>query len=175
MAIDFPRRRIRPQQRIGLLIGLVVVLLFFSRSICSLILDYAWWGELGQVPTWIRMSAYEYGPGVAVWIILFIVLWVAHARGLKHGGARLREHPIYSRLMTLGLAVLSLVIALSVIDGWTVARFFGGAGTLSGYSDPVFGRNLAFYFFQLPFYSMLINFVTACALVGGIVHYVTAR
>jgi uncharacterized protein len=175
MAIDFPRRRIRPQQRIGLLIGLVVVLLFFSRSICSLILDYAWWGELGQVPTWIRMSAYEYGPGVAAWIILFIVLWVAHARGLKHGGARLREHPIYSRLTTLGLAVLSLVIALSVIDGWTVARFFGGAGTLSGYSDPVFGRNLAFYFFQLPFYSMLINFVTACALAGGIVHYVTAR
>ncbi len=61
MAIDFPRRK-RPQQRIALLIGIVVVLLFFSRSICSLILDYAWWGELGQVPTWIRMSAYQYGP-----------------------------------------------------------------------------------------------------------------
>jgi hypothetical protein len=75
----------------------------------------------------------------------------------------------------LGLALLSLVIALSVVDGWTVARFFGGVSTTSGYSDPVFGRSLSFYFFELPFFSMLINFVTACALAGGIVHYATAR
>ena len=144
MAIDFPRRRGQPQQRIGLLIGIVVVLLIFSRSICSLILDYAWWGELGQVPTWFRMSAYQYGPGLAAWIILFIVLWIAHARGLKHGGTRLSEHRIYARLATLGLALLSLMVALSVTDGWTVARFFGGVTTTSGYSDPVFGRSLSF-------------------------------
>jgi uncharacterized membrane protein (UPF0182 family) len=174
MATDFPRRK-RPQQRIALLIGIVVVLLFFSRSICSLILDYAWWGELGQVSTWIRMSAYQYGPTLAAWLILFLVLWIAHARGLKYAGTRLGEHGLYSRLATLGLAILSLIIALSVIDGWTVARFFGGVSTTSGYSDPVFGRSLSFYFFELPFYSMLINFVTACALTGGIVHYVTAR
>lgn len=176
---DFPRelpsRRRGPQPRIALLIGIVVVLLLFSRTICSLILDYAWWGELGQVPTWLRMSAYQFGPGLAAWLILFLVLWIAHARGLKHGGTRLGEHRLYSRLATLGLALLSLVIALSVVDGWTVARFFGGVSTTSGYSDPVFGRSLSFYFFELPFYSMLINFVTACALAGGIVHYVTAR
>lgn len=175
---EFPRElpsRRRPQARIALLIGLVVVLLLFSRSICSLILEYAWWGELGQVSTWIRMSAYQYVPGLAAWLILFLVLWIAHARGLKHAGTRLADHRIYSRLATLGLALLSLVIALSVIDGWTVARFFGGVSTTSGYNDPVFGRSLSFYFFDLPFYSMLINFVTACAVAGGIVHYVTAR
>src|ERR1700693_3549459 len=107
MAIEFPHdyprelpSRRRPQTRIALLIGIIVVLLLFSRTICSLILDYAWWGELGQVPTWIRMSAYEYGPGIAAWIMLFVVLWVAHARGLKYGGTRLGEHRIYSRLAT---------------------------------------------------------------------------
>lgn len=182
MAIEFPRdlplelpSHRRPQPRIALLIGIVVVLLLFSRSICSLILDYAWWGELGQVPTWLRMSAYQYGPGLAAWVLLFLVLWIAHARGLKYAGTRVSEHRLYSRLATLGLALLSLVIALSVIDGWTVARFLGGVSTTSGYSDPVFGRSLSFYFFELPFYSMLINFVTACALAGGIVHYATAR
>lgn len=178
MAIEFPRdipRTRRPQQRIALLIGIVVVLLLFSRSICSLVLDYAWWGELGQVSTWIRMSAYQYGPGLAAWLLLFVVLWIAHARGLKYAGTRLSEHRMYARLATLGLALLSLTLALSVIDGWTVARFFGGVRTTSGYTDPVFGRSLSFYFFDLPFLSMLINFVTACALTGGIVHYITAR
>ena len=178
MAIEFPRelpRTHKPRQRIALLIAIVVVLLFFSRSICSLILDYAWWGELGQVPTWFRMSAYQFGPGLAAWIILFVVLWIAHARGMKYAGTRLAEYRIYSRLATLGLAILSLIIALTLVDGWTVARFFGGASAASGYSDPVFGRSLSFYFFELPFYSMLINFVTGCALTGGIVHYLTAR
>jgi uncharacterized membrane protein (UPF0182 family) len=177
MATDFPRlpQRRRPQQSLGILIGLIVVLLIFSRSICALILDYAWWGEVGQVPTWFRMSAYEYGPGLAAWILLFLVLWIAHARGLKHGSTRLGAHPTYAKLATLGLAVLAFLIVVSVIDGWTVARFFGGVSTTSGYSDPVFGRSLSFYFFELPFYSMLINFVTACAVAGGIVHYATAR
>src|SRR5260370_14026529 len=182
MPIDFPREvprqfpsRRRRQPRIALLIGIVVLFLLFSRSICSLILDYAWWGELGQVPTWLRMSAYQFGPGLAGWFVLFLVLWIAHARGLKHAGTRLGEHRTYARLAILGLALLSLLVAIAVVDGWTVARFFGGVSTTSGYSDPVFGRNLSFYFFELPFFSMLINFVTACALVGGIVHYVTAR
>src|SRR5580698_3825705 len=97
--LDFPRRR-RPQPRIALLIGIVVVLLLFSRTICALILDYAWWGELGQVPTWIRMSAYQDGPGFVAWLILFLVLWIAHARGLKHAGTRLNEHRLYARLVT---------------------------------------------------------------------------
>ncbi len=178
MPIEFPRElpsRQRPRQRIALLIGVVVLLLLFSRTICGVILDYAWWGELGQVPTWLRMSAYQYGPGLAAWLIMFVVLWIAHALGLKYAGTRLGEHRLYSRLATAGLALLSLIIALSVVDGWTVARFFGGVSTTSGYSDPVFGRSLSFYFFELPFYSMLINFVVACALAGGIVHYATAR
>lgn len=175
MTIELPRRRSQPPPRIFLLIGLFVVLLLFSRTICSLILDYAWWGELHQVPTWLRMSAYQYGPGLVAWLILFLVLFLAHLRGMKNGGTRIGDHPLYARLATLGLALLSLIVAISVIDGWTVARFFGGENVAFGYRDPVFGRNLAFYFFELPFYSMLINFVTACALTGGIVHYLTAR
>src|ERR1700721_2428504 len=98
MAIEFPGGlppTHRPRQRVPLLIVIVVVLLLFSRSICSLILDYAWWGELGQVPTWIRMSAYQYGPSLAAWLILFLVLWIAHARGLKYAGTRLGEQRLY--------------------------------------------------------------------------------
>ena len=55
-------------------------LLFFGRSICSTVIDYYWWRELGQVPTWLRMSLYRYAPGFAAWIVVFAVLWIAHAR-----------------------------------------------------------------------------------------------
>ena len=65
-----------------LVIALLAVL-FFGRTICSWIIDYLWWGEMGQVPTWIRMTSYRYVPGLVAWVVVFAVLWIAHARGLS--------------------------------------------------------------------------------------------
>ena len=86
------RRRAR-QRRIVIAVVALLLLLFFSRSICGFVIDYCWWRELGQVPTWLRMSLYRYVPGLAAWLIVFAVLWIAHARGMRHAGARLRDHP----------------------------------------------------------------------------------
>src|SRR5262245_17522769 len=95
------------------------LLVVFSRSISGLILDYQWWREMGQVSTWIRMSEYRYLPGIAGWLILWILLWVAHARGMKYAGTGLRENRGYGRLVTLGLGLLSFLLATSSVDGWT--------------------------------------------------------
>src|SRR5204862_7776955 len=77
-------------------------------------------------------------------------------------------------------AIVSLVIALSTIEGWTVARFVGGQGVgapaaASVWSDPVFGKPLSFYFFDLPFYSMLLSFIATLAFFGGLAYYLAAR
>ena len=170
-----PYRPRRPQQQIIIVIVALVLLLIFSRSICGFVIDYLWWRELGQVSTWVLMSVYRYAPGLAAWVIVFAALWVAHARGIKHAGTRLREHVWYARIATLALALVALIIALAAVDGWTVARYAGGRGTVSTWVDPVFARPLGFYFFELPFYSMLVHFVTACALAAALVYYLAAR
>ena len=71
--------------------------------------------------------------------------------------------------------MVSLVLAAASIDGWVVARFIGGRGIDSTWQDPVFGRSLVFYFFELPFYTQLIGFLEVCAAAGAVVYYVTAR
>ncbi len=168
--------RQRPERRIIVVIVALLLLLFFSRSLCGLVIDYFWWRELGQVPTWVLTMVYRYAPGLAGWLILFVVLWIAHARGMKHAGTRLREHTWYARIAALGLLVLALVVALASVDGWTVARFIGGRGGVPGvWHDPVFNRPLGFYFFELPFYTMLIEYAAACALGGALVYYLAAR
>ena len=175
---ELPSGRRNPQFGIAAVVIALFVLLFFGRTICSWVIDYFWWGEMGQVPTWIRMTSYRYLPGLVAWVIVFAVLWVAHARGMKHAGERLGMYPLYARLSTLALAFVSLVIALSTIEGWTVARYVGGQGAgapASMWSDPVFGKPLSFYFFELPFYSMLLSFVATVALFGGLAYYVAAR
>jgi uncharacterized membrane protein (UPF0182 family) len=153
----------------------LLLLLIFGRTICSLVIDYLWWSEMGQVPTWLRMSAYRYGPPAATWIILCSVLWLAHAWGMKQAGERMREHPMYARIAVLAVALVSLVIVLATVDGWTVARYAGGRGSEGGWRDPVFGRPLGFYFFELPFYNMLIQWIAVSALGSTLVYYLTAR
>lgn len=170
-------RRPRPQQRFVLIAAGLLFLLIFSRSVCGFVIDYLWWRELGQVSTWVLMSVYRYAPGLAAWLILFVTLWVAHALGMKYAGTRLGEHRWYARIAAVACLLVSGVMSMAFIDGWTVARYFGGRGTASvgQWQDPVFGRPLAFYFFELPLYSMLIHFVAACALGGALVHYAAAR
>ncbi len=176
----FPRRQ-APQYRLVVAAVALLLLLFFSRSICGFIIDYFWWRELGQVPTWVLMSVYRYAPGLAAWLIVFIVLWVAHARGMRYAGTRLGDHTWYARIAALGLALVALIVTLAAVDGWTVARYIGGSPGAEGpaaastWHDPVFHRPLGFYFFELPFYSMLIDFLAACALGGALAYYLAAR
>ena len=165
------------QRRLLLVVAAVLLLLFFSRSICSFVIDYFWWRELGQVPTWLLTSTYRYAPGLAAWLIAFLVLWISHARGVKHARESLRDHRWYARITTLAFVVLALIVALAAVDGWTVARYFGGHGLASAseWHDPVFGEPLGFYFFDLPFYSMLIDFMAAITLGGALAYYLAAR
>lgn len=175
--VELPSGRRNPQTGIVVVVAAILAVLFFSRSISSWVIDYFWWSEMGQVPTWIRMTSYRYLPGIAAWVIVFAVLWVAHARGMKHTGERLGAYPAYARLSTLAVAVVSLMIALATTEGWTVARYVGGQGVAaaSAWSDPVFQEPLSFYFFELPFYKMLLGFIATVAFAGGLVYYVAAR
>jgi hypothetical protein len=93
----------------------------------------------------------------------------------------LRANPLYARISTLALAIIAWMISAATIDGWTLARYIGGsAGMNPGavattWADPVFGRPLSFYFFELPFYDMLVTFVAVVAFAGGVLYYLTAR
>src|SRR5947207_16024766 len=106
-------RRSTTQRRNVLIVAALVLVLIFSRTICGFIIDYLWWQELGQVSTWVLMSFYRYAPGLAAWLIAFIILWVAHARGMKHAGTRLGEYPWYARIATLACALVSLIVSLA--------------------------------------------------------------
>jgi uncharacterized membrane protein (UPF0182 family) len=168
-------------RRSGLILfaAALILLLIFGRSLCSLLIDYKWWGEMGQVNTWQRMWLYRYVPDLAQWLILAVVLWVAHALGLNYAGGGGRVRGRYTLIVTGAILLVSLILAAASVDGWVVARFIGGRGVGNGpdpaWIDPVFGRSLAFYFFELPFYTQLTGFLEVCAAAGAVVYYLTAR
>ena len=161
--------------KLGFLLAALAAFLVLSRVLGSLVLDYHWWSEMGQVDAWLKRWFYQWVPGIVQWLILAIILWVAHARGMKYAGTGLGEHPGYARVATIAAFVLALLLTGSGVDGWTAARFVAGRGVEAAWQDPVFGRSLAFYFFELPFWSSLLRFVTVAAAAGAVVYYLSAR
>ena len=164
--------------KIPLLLGGLFVLVMVSRWLASLFIEYEWWKEMGQVSTWESIIAYNFLPHLAAALLAFVLLWIAHARGLKHAGTGLSEHRVYARISTFALFGLAALISLAALDAWTIVSFFGsqraGAGT-NPWLDPVFGNPLPFYMFELPFYQELLGLLLAITFFTAAIYWVSSR
>jgi len=166
---------------IRIVIAVLLLLAFVGWVIpmgANFIIEYNWWKEVGQLPTWFGMLWYRTAPAVLGTLVAFIALYVAHMRGLHFAGVRARDVRLYSGLISIGLALVALVVASAAIDYWTVMRFFGSRGLTAppdAWKDPVFSHPLTFYLFDLPFYSDLLGFVFVLAILSAIVFWATAR
>jgi hypothetical protein len=168
----------RPRRGILLLAAIVVVALIASRWLAGFAIDWAWWGEIGQRETWIAMLAYGTVPAIGASLLCYAAFFTAHFFGLKAAGSSLREHSIYSKISAVGLLLFSLLVGFGVVDSWAVVRYFGGLGLAAnsaGWHDPVFARPLSFYFFDLPFYGVLLRTLIALSLGSAFLYWVTAR
>jgi len=139
----------------GVLLTAVALLTVFwlIPAAANLIIAYNWWHEIGQVDTWIAMLWYSISPMGIGAVLAAVALWVAHARGMHFAGVRRRDHPLYSWLMLVALAIVAIIVASASIDYWTVMRYIGSRGSMGargGWIDPVFSRPLSFYLFGLP-------------------------
>jgi uncharacterized membrane protein (UPF0182 family) len=175
---QLPRRQPRRRRLRGTLIVIAVLILLGARTVASTVIDYNWWKELGQVDTWLNLYLYGVGPLAVATLVAFAVLWVAHARALKFAGTSISEHSTYARLSTLAMLVLGLFVSAAALDTWTVVRYLGARhlpADATAWHDPVFGLSLAFYLFDLPFYSDLRQYVLALIIVAILVYWISAR
>src|ERR1700731_5466340 len=116
--------RRRNAGKVALLIVALVVL-FGASTVAGYVIEYQWWREMGQVETWLDMLWYGLAPEAAATLVAFLVLWIAHARGMKFATVSLRDNPAYAKLSTLALLLLGFVFAAAAFDNWTAVRFIG--------------------------------------------------
>ncbi len=157
---------------------LFLILLAAVRTIASYIIDYEWWKEVGQLRTYLSLLAYAVVPVAIAGLIAFVAFWTSHARALKFAGTGLGRHRWYRRISTLAILVLAVLIGIATTDTWAVVRYFGGRGVggqAAAWHDAVFNKPLAFYLFELPFYSVLLRFVFTVVVVSAILYWLSAR
>ncbi|MCC6861314.1 MAG: UPF0182 family protein [Bryobacterales bacterium] len=162
----------------AVIIVLLLLLLFGARSVASWVIEFQWWKEMGQVETWLAMLGYNFLPLTVAGLLAFGVLWLAHSRGVKFAGVHLPDYRSYHRIATLALLGLGFLVAAASIDTWTTVRFAGArdiAPAQGAWTDSVFGRPLAFYLFDLPFYGMLRGYVLAVTIAAAVIYWLAAR
>jgi uncharacterized membrane protein (UPF0182 family) len=175
---EIPAAGSRRRRLLPFLIGALLILLLLARSISQYVVDYQWWREMGQVPTWLSLLFYQLAPLSAATLLAFVVLWLAHRSALGFAGVRPGRSRIYAWITGVIALLLGFVISSSTIDTWTVVRYFGGRNLpaeATAWRDAVFGEPLKFYLFDLPFYRLLLGYVLALAIVAMLLYWIAAR
>lgn len=159
-----------------------LILLFGARYIASTIIDYEWWREMRQVQTWYSLLLYGTLPLALATLFFFAAFFLAFRAGTRRerpGDAiRFLRSPLVARLTALVLLVFSLGLANAAISNWTVVRFFGSVQVSSPpgeYIDPIFGRPLHFYLFDLPFYQTLLRVLILAAVFSILIYWLTSN
>ncbi len=173
--IEAPERR---RRLLRYLIGALVIAGLGAKAAASYVIEYEWWREMGQLGTWVSMLIYGTAPVVLAVAGVFVVLWVAHAGGLRSAGARPRRGSLYGKIAAVVVLAVSVMTVLAVLDSWTAVRYFGGRGVEGGaaaWRDPAFGNPLSFYLFDLPFYSETLRLAQVVAVLAAVIYWLTAR
>ncbi len=172
-----PARSMR-RPRVALWLLLAIVLLSLLGQAVPLYTDWLWFNEVGftQVfTTRLALSGWLFlGVAAAVFVFLFVnlsvaartappdVLWELEDQLGLPGRAILE--PLVRRLLLPVIAVIAFFAGARGAGSWQTVLEYRNA-TAFGQVDPLFGRDLGFYFFVLPFWRTLYGWATA--LVAG--------
>ncbi|HSL51284.1 MAG TPA: UPF0182 family protein [Candidatus Deferrimicrobiaceae bacterium] len=187
MAQTPPGGRVTPlrRPRLGLWLLLGFILLSLIGQAVPLYTDWLWFQEVGFTTvftTRLQLSGWLFiGLGAVVFVFLFVnlsvaartappdVLWELEDQLGLPGRAILE--PLVRRLLLPVIAVISFFAGARATGSWTTVLEYLNR-TAFKQTDPLFGRDLGFYFFVLPFWRLLYAWSTA--LVAGTLILVAA-
>ena len=176
-----PRRSLRAAILITIVVVIALVIAFFASS--SVAADFLWFQQIGFVQVlstqWLARIAMFFIGFVAFAVPVFVSILIAY-----------RLRPVYAKLGAQIDRYREIVDPLRRAATFVIPAVVGVAGGIAtsatwetvalwlnrtpfGQTDPEFGLDLSFYFFELPFYRGLVAFATAVVVLSGIAAIVT--
>ncbi|MFP4116250.1 MAG: UPF0182 family protein [Candidatus Aenigmatarchaeota archaeon] len=159
----------------------VIGLAFLAPQLAEIWVDYLWFDSLGYLSVFTTVLSTRVALAVGSFIFTTLFIWI----NLKAAGKNIDLEELRLKARLKGFEIFGIT---SVVAGlaaaffcstfyMTVLKFFNGVPF--GVEETVFGNDLSFYFFRLPFwnltvsYSLALLFVTV-ALVGAF-YYLTVQ
>ncbi len=163
------------------IILLVVFLLAGGLSFAvEMYFDWLWFGELGKTTlftTALYAKSFIFAAILALaFLFLYINFWIAHRGpgsikiGIPTPDGRITAYTFEPSVVQRVLGLLSLLagflLALRGAAQWEILWKWHNRVDF-GFQDPIFGRDISFYFFTLPLLEELIRFGLAAVLSRG--------
>lgn len=188
---DSPQLRLVPggpgsRGAMRVLLAVVLLVLFVFPAAVRLAADLFWYREIGFE----RVFTTELVTKGLLFVIVSVVAYGVLALNLRIARRGGPPNTVFSgqlppnlvelierlpRLTTPAAAVFAVLTGISGAAAWMTALQFLN-GTPFGATDPVFGRDIGFYTFAMPAYSMLLGLLSALtvlsALLTGFVYLV---
>ncbi|MGE5200375.1 MAG: UPF0182 family protein, partial [Rhodospirillaceae bacterium] len=178
----------RRESRIQLaIVGLVVALGLAWPSAAGYYTDWLWFGETGYQQVFLTSLLTRLGLGALVAVATFLLLFGNFRLALRHfedpyivlglspadGTPIVLQRRGVSHLISLASALAAAAAGVLGSSRWMTWLQFRHA-TSFGDREPIFGRDVAFYVFELPWYSFvrdLLLGVLMLAFAGSVLIY----
>lgn len=146
-------------------VGLVLILLA-SLVTAHFLVDMWWFESVGHAFYFWQRLFYKYAVFMAVAVVFFLVFYINFRFASRYLGKaqisdgdrmvqRIRRLRMESRMVYIPLSLaLATVIALPMYRHWHKFLLFA-FGPQAGIQDPVFARDISYYLFSLPVFSLV--------------------
>ena len=179
---DEESRPPRPRRPFRLIALAAIALVAFLVVVSDWIQKDLWMGQLGYSRVFWTLLDLRFQLYAASFLVVFVYLWFNLSYALKNGTAHgvISLRPDSPITITLGnqltptlmrwfLAAISLLVPLffaaTLYTQWDAYLRFRFGGSF-GLADPLYGVDLGFYLFRLPFYELVQESLTTLALIS---------
>jgi uncharacterized membrane protein (UPF0182 family) len=173
LRLPFPRRSNR-LARGGILAALLLLVLV--PAVATRLADWLWYRDIGFERVFLTKIVAQWVLGLAAGLGGFVILYVngrVALRGVPRKNLHIRDAQEWARsgprdfaerlgawLLLPATIVVGLVLAVASAGNWReLAQFF--YRTPFGVTDPIFGRDVAYYVFTIPMVESLLSFANA--------------
>jgi uncharacterized membrane protein (UPF0182 family) len=172
------------------IIALLALVIIGLPLLAGFYTDWLWFKEVGYESVFTTLLLTKLTLGILAALVVAVLLWLNFKLALRLSAAQSRlvrhiiinnqrlEMPDFARAAQAWILPVAIVIGLlagmRVGEFWEVILKFRHR-TAFGEADPIFGRDIGFYFFTLPLLenlSEMIFLILIAALVGTLVLYV---
>ena len=170
---------LRSARRFVLRLGIVVILLLAAFQSISFYVESLWFGSLGFEPVyWYRLQAqtavffvFAVATAAILWVLFRLVMPTAGyaRRPFIQFGQEAIVIPTTETLKSLTLPaaiIIGVFFGLSFSADWNIFTLFINRVPSSSISDPIFGRPLSFYLFNLPVLESISGWLLAISVIG---------
>lgn len=142
----------------------VLILIIGLLAIPGIYTDFLWFGSLGYSNVFLTILNTRLLVGISSAFFFFIILyfnWRITKRVLMKEEINIQN--TVQNMIPYILAFFSLIAGLAFSSQWSVILKFFNATSFNVF-DPVFGNDISFYIFSIPFYQTILGFLLAVTL-----------